>query len=199
MHGLPRPREVVGQTRPGAEGAERTEDGPKAVIGVALSEGMILGERGGGLFVVPERDHHGGPHTRGAFAGERNRDRRTEPSQPGDVRKCWSAPQGPQRASGAEVGNVDGCNHRTGASPPLGARAHRLPVLVRACSATQASCNAPQTAALIGSSPPDGRYANGASIERSPNRSLVARLARLNEAIRLQRSELRRRAEVRRP
>jgi hypothetical protein len=58
MHDIPRPRNVVGQTGPGPKGAERTEDGTEAVVGVALSEGMILGERGGSLFVVPERDHH---------------------------------------------------------------------------------------------------------------------------------------------
>ena len=65
MHGLPRPRNVVGQTGPGAEGTERTEDGAEAVVGEALSEGMILSEGGGGIFVVPERDHHGAPKPRG--------------------------------------------------------------------------------------------------------------------------------------
>jgi hypothetical protein len=46
----------------------------------------------------------------------------------------------------------------------------------------------PGRPAPIGSYAPGGRYANGASIERSPSRSLLARLARLHEAIRLMRS-----------
>ena len=88
----PRSRKVVGQTGPGAKGTERTKHGAEAVVdGVALSDGMVLGEGGGGLFVVPERDHHGAPNSRGAFAGERDGDRRIEPSQSGDVRGCWAA------------------------------------------------------------------------------------------------------------
>ena len=49
MRDLPRPRNVLGQTGPGAEGTERAQDGAEPVVRVALSEGMILGE---GVLIV---------------------------------------------------------------------------------------------------------------------------------------------------
>ena len=76
----------------------------KPVVGVALSDGVVLGEGGGGLFVVPEREHHGAPNPRGAFAGERDGDRRIEPSQPWDLRGAGrfhrerSVPRAPRSA-----------------------------------------------------------------------------------------------------
>lgn len=134
MYGTPRVRKVVGQAGPGSKGTDRTEDGAEAVVRIALSEGMILGEGSRSLFVVPEGDHHGAPQPRWSFAGERNGDCGVEPSETGDLRGSWSVPEGAKRARCSEVGDVDGCDHRPvpprpkhaapGAAVPWHPRAH---------------------------------------------------------------------------
>jgi hypothetical protein len=120
---------VVGQAGPSAKRAERSKDGVEAAPGEALSERMVTREGGRGVFVVPERDHHGAPKTRRVLAREWNRGGRVEPPQPGDRRGCWSVAQRSQRAPDAKVGDVDGRDHRDalGSVCGLGLLAMKVP------------------------------------------------------------------------
>jgi hypothetical protein len=74
---------------------------------------MSCAERTGGLLVVPQGEHDGAPEPRRTFAGERHRGRNVEPSQAGDDGWSGSVTQRPDGATGPEIGDVDGRDHRS--------------------------------------------------------------------------------------
>ncbi len=118
----PRAWDVLGKAGPRPEGADRVQHRAEPVI--EASEALVVPRPSRGLLVVPDGERHGTTKARRSRAPERDGDGDLAPTQSGNVMHGRSVADRPDKLSCAEIGDVDGGDHRCTSVPAMGTSAH---------------------------------------------------------------------------